>query len=108
MRPPSSLSEPERQAFVDLVSSVPSSQFAASDLPLLCRFVELQILAEQAAGELRVGSGSIITRDGKVSPWFAIHQQCTKAMLGLTLRLRLAPQSRVAKASRRRQLCCGG
>jgi hypothetical protein len=81
------------------VTSVPSTQFTASDLPLLTRYVETLVLAEQAAGELRVGS--LVTTDGKVNPWFQIHQQATKAMAGLALRLRLGPQSRVAKASKK-------
>ena len=42
-----------------------------------------------------------MTTDGKLSPWFAIHQKTTKAMTGLALRLRLSPQSRVAKASKK-------
>ena len=49
-------------------------------------------MAEQAAGELQ--AGGMVTADGRVSPWFTIHQQATKSLTGLALRLRLGPQSR--------------
>jgi len=57
-------------------------------------------MAEQAAGEL--AASGMVTADGKVSPWFTIHQQATKALSNLALRLRLGPQSRALKAPKRR------
>jgi hypothetical protein len=100
LRPPASLSGPERAAFVALVVACPSTQFEPADLPLLCRWAELTVMAEQAAGEL--AAGGMITADGKVSPWFTIHQQATKMLSGLALRLRLGPQSRALKAPKRK------
>jgi hypothetical protein len=41
-----------------------------SDLPLICRWAEITVMAEQAAGEL--AAQGMVTADGKVSPWFAI------------------------------------
>jgi hypothetical protein len=99
LRPPASLGEPEKRAFLDLVTTVPAGQFRPSDLPLLCRWAELTVMAETAAGELAVSS--MVTADGKVSPWFTIHQQATKALGGLALRLRLGPQSRAFKAPKK-------
>src|SRR5262249_19131437 len=96
LRPPDSLGEPERRAFADLVLSCPVAQFQAADLPLLCRWAELTVMAETAAGELT--AGGMVTRDGKISPWFAIHERATKGLVALALRLRLAPQSRAKKA----------
>jgi hypothetical protein len=52
LRPPESLGARERAVFLDLVTSTDPRQFRASDLPLLCRYAELVVLAEQAAGEL--------------------------------------------------------
>lgn len=57
-------------------------------------------MAEQAAGELQ--AQGMVTADGKVSPWFTIHQQATKTLNALALRLRLGPQSRVNKAPKTR------
>jgi hypothetical protein len=96
LRPPATLGEPEKRAFLDLVTTTDPKQFRASDLPLLCRWAELTVMAEQAASEL--AAGSMVTADGKVSPWFTIHQMATKSLSGLALRLRLGPQSRTPKA----------
>jgi hypothetical protein len=95
LKPPGSLGEPEKRAFLDLICRVPAGQFRESDLPLLCRWAEVTIMAEQAAGEL-AAQGMVV--DGKVSPWFSIHQQATKALGMLALRLHLAPQSRAHAA----------
>jgi phage terminase small subunit len=103
LRPPASLGEPEKQAFLDLVTTTPAGQFQPSDLPLLIRWAELTVMCEQARGELAV-QGMVVTDDkGKasVSPWFTIHQQATKALSGLALRLRLGPQSRASKAPKK-------
>jgi hypothetical protein len=96
LRPPDSLGEPEKRAFLDLVLSVPTSQFRACDLGLLCRYAELVVMAEQAAGEL--AAQGMVTADGKVSAWFTIHAQATKGLSALALRLRLGPQQRSRKA----------
>ena len=96
LRPPPSLGEPERRAFLDLVCSVPAGQFRESDLPLLCRWAEATVQAEVAASELQ--ASGMVTAEGRVSPWFAIHQQATKSLTILALRLRLGPQSRATRA----------
>jgi len=36
LRPPATLGEAEKRAFVDLVTTTPAGQFTAADLPLLC------------------------------------------------------------------------
>jgi hypothetical protein len=99
LRPPATLGEPEKRAFLDLVTTTPAGQFRASDLPLLCRWAELTVMCEQARGELAVQG--MVTADGKPSPWFSIYQQAVKALSGLCLRLRLGPQSRAFKAPKK-------
>jgi hypothetical protein len=99
LRPPASLGEPEKRAFLDLVTTVPAGQFRPSDLPLLCRWAELTVMCEQAQGELAVGG--IIGPDGKPSPWFSIYQQSVKALSGLALRLKIGPQARAPKAPKK-------
>src|SRR5262249_31386745 len=95
LRPPDTLGEPEKRAFVDLVLSVPASQFRKCDLPLLCRWSQLTVMAEQAAGE-RQAQGMVV--DGKQSPWFAIHQSACRELRALAGRLKLGPSSRVSRA----------
>jgi len=99
LRPPATLGEPEKQRFLDLIATTPVGQFRASDLPLLCRWAELTVMCEQAQGELAVGG--MVTADGKVSPWFSIYAQATKALSGLALRLKIGPQARAPKAPKK-------
>jgi len=94
VQPPAHLGETEAQRFVDLVASCHPQHFTESDVPLLCRFVEADLLAEQAAGELR-DKGAVI--DGKPNPWLVVQEKSVRALvaLALRLRLRLSPQSRL-------------
>jgi len=99
LRPPAYLGEDERRAFIDLVSSCPLAQFTASDLPLLCRWCELDLQAQTAARELREHGMVISNQKGmQPSPWISIHAQAVKGQTALALRLRLGPQSRANKA----------
>jgi phage terminase small subunit len=100
LRPPASLSRPQKAAFLDLVTTCPATQFAPSDMPLLVRWCELCVMAESANFELQ--ASGLLAPDGKPSPWFRIHLDCTKALSGLALRLRLGPQSRAPKAPKRK------
>jgi hypothetical protein len=45
--------------------------------------------------------GGMVTEDGKVSPWVSIHQSMTKTLGLLSLRLRIGPQHRALKASKK-------
>lgn len=91
LSPPQSLGPLEKQRFLDLVLSCPSGQFRASDLPILCRHVELTLMAEQAAGELQA-QGMVV--DDKPSPWLAVYLQVTNALLKTAARLHLSPSAR--------------
>jgi hypothetical protein len=77
--------------FVDLVAASDPEHFRSSDLPLLVRYVESIVLADRAASELR--KGAVVK--GKTSPWLAIQRETIKAMVALSIRLRLSPQSRI-------------
>ena len=90
LHPPASLGKAERALFVDLVAACAPTHFRPSDLPLLCRYCETAILGEQAAHELR--NGTVI--DGKPSPWITVQEKAVRAMVSLSMRLRLSPQAR--------------
>jgi phage terminase small subunit len=100
LRPPESLGDAARRAFADLVTSLPAGHFKPADLALLCRFAEAAAAAERAAFEMEQPDG-MVTTDGKVSPWFSIHASATKTLNALALRLRLGPQSRLLKQSKK-------
>jgi phage terminase small subunit len=89
--PPASLSEPEREMFATIVAGCDAGHFRQTDLPLLSRYCEAAVLAERAALELR--NGAVV--DGKPSPWIVIQEKCVRAMVSLSMRLRLSPQSRI-------------
>jgi hypothetical protein len=90
LAPPPHLPERAREVFVELVLSCKPDYFTASDLPLLCRYAEAAAMAEKAAAEMAKAP----IADNKPSAWVSIHGQMSKAMLGLSMRLRLSPQAR--------------
>jgi hypothetical protein len=54
------------------------------------RYVEASCLADHAGQELRCGA----VVDGKPSPWLVVLEKCQRAMVALSMRLRLSPQAR--------------
>jgi hypothetical protein len=93
LKPPGTLSELEKRAFVALMAASPAGQFTAADMDLLVSWAETTVLARRAAKELELAGGPV-QPDGRVSPWFGIHQQAIKTLNGLAIRLRLSPQGR--------------
>jgi phage terminase small subunit len=100
LRPPDSLPAAAQRAFADLVTSLPAGHFKQGDISLLCRYAEAVAAAEQAAFEM-AQPGGMVTSDGKVSPWVSIHQSMTKMLNALALRLRIGPQNRALKQSKK-------
>jgi phage terminase small subunit len=92
VQPPGHLGETEVQRFADLVASCDPQHFRDSDVPLLARYIEADVLAERAAAELRA-NGAVI--DGRPSPWLTVQEKAVRAMVALSLRLRLAPSARL-------------
>src|SRR5262245_1313377 len=82
LRAPDCLGELQRRAFLDLVTSCPAAQFRKCDVALLCRWAELTVMAETAAFHL--GADGMVTADGKVSPWFAIHRDTCRELRSLS------------------------
>jgi len=97
--PPATLSESERELFLAIVSGCDTGHFREADLPLLSRYCEAAILAEQAALELR--NGAVV--GGKPSPWIIVQEKSVRAMVSLSMRLRLSPQSRLDPKTLSRQ-----
>src|SRR6266536_5225500 len=92
IQPPAGLGEAAKRVFLDTVVSCPLSQFRPADVPMLCRYAEACAVAEEAAGKLAVEDP--VTPDGKVSPWFRVHQEASKTIATLATKLRLGPRSR--------------
>jgi len=92
LHPPATLPQPERDVFARLTAANSPGHFRESDLPLLCQYCAAAVLSERALAELR--SAPLI--DGKPSAWLTVFEKASRAMLGLSMRLRLSPQSRQA------------
>ncbi len=97
--PPAGLSDPEREMFAAIIAGCEADHFRQTDLPLLSRYCEAAILAERAALELR--NGAVV--DGKPSPWIVVQEKSVRAMVSLSMRLRLSPQSRLDPKTLARQ-----
>jgi phage terminase small subunit len=82
------LSEPVRQAFVEIVASVDHQHFAPSDMPLLEQYCEAIVLARRSAAELQAGNSKALVT------W----EKANRVIQALSMRLRLSPQSRREKA----------
>jgi len=96
LQPPDCLGELQKQAFIDLVTSCPASQFRQCDVALLCRWAELTVIAEQAAFEMQ--QQGMVTDKGKPSPWFVILRDATRELRQLSQRLQIGPRARTPKA----------
>jgi hypothetical protein len=86
LSPPSDLGPDERAVFVDLVAASRPEHFKASDLPLLCAYARAVTIENQSAKELASG-------DAKALPKW---NGAVKALVSLSMRLRLSPQSRAS------------
>jgi hypothetical protein len=99
LRPPDSLGDSARHAFIEVVSSHPAAHFKPGDLSVLCRYAELVALAERAAFEL--DGGGVVLPDGKLSAWFSVHASTTKQIGVLAARLKIGPSSREKRQSKK-------
>jgi phage terminase small subunit len=86
LRVPDELSPAARKEFLRVVMTEKATHFTPSDMPLLCQYVEACALAAKAVDALQ--------RDLPGPRWLALWQAATKVMQGLSMRLRLSPQSR--------------
>jgi phage terminase small subunit len=91
LAPPADLGEAEREVFINVVGSKRAEAFEPSDMPLLQAYCSAVVMEQRAAAALAT-EGYVI--EGSSSPWLQVHAQATKAMLSLSLRLRLSPQGR--------------
>lgn len=95
LNPPTGLSDAARLVFAELVAATDAKHFTRADLPLLTEYATACDLARQAAKELEV-AGPVVA--GRVSPWLTIQEKSLRAMVALSLRLRVCPQARMSAA----------
>jgi hypothetical protein len=88
--PPPELEPEAAAAFRATVAAVPATHFAPEDLPLLAEYARITVLTQRASAEL--AAAPIV--DGRPTPWLEIYRTAHKAMLSLSVRLRLGARSR--------------
>jgi phage terminase small subunit len=93
--PPAGLSTEEERIFQELLTAVDPGHFAASDLPLLVAYVQAVAQHDRAVQAIR-REGDVV--NGKASPWIVVQEKAQRAMVALSMRLRLSPQARREKA----------
>jgi phage terminase small subunit len=89
------LSAEEERILQQLLDSVDPGHFAPSDLPLLVSYVQAVCQHDRAVQAIR-HEGDVV--DGKVNPWLVVLEKAQRAMVALSMRLRLSPQARREKA----------
>jgi phage terminase small subunit len=91
-----------RPIFRNLVGSVDSAHFVESDIPLLTSYCQTVALHEDAVAAIR--RDGPVRADGRASAWLTVMEKCQRAMVALSMRLRLSPQARREKAVAPRSL----
>jgi hypothetical protein len=81
--PPSTLTDPERALFAEIVEACSPKHFVPSDLPLLVSYVQATLLSRQAATNAATGAAML-----------ALWEKATRMQATLATRLRLSPQAR--------------
>ena len=67
---------------------------SASDAPLLRRYCENVVLAQRAAKHL-AADGAVV--NGKCSAWLTVAEKADRALVSLSMRLRISPQARMRR-----------
>jgi hypothetical protein len=94
LRPPADLGEAEQQVWRTITQACDPQHFQASDAPLLRRYVENVMLAGRAAEALAT-EGPVI--NGRLSSWLTVAEKADRALVALSMRLRISPQARMRR-----------
>jgi P27 family predicted phage terminase small subunit len=94
LRPPSDLGKQEAAVWREIVLTCDEKHFQASDAPLLIRYCQNVVLAQRAAAALE-REGAVVA--GRVNPWLTVGEKCDRALVALSMRLRISPQARMRR-----------
>jgi P27 family predicted phage terminase small subunit len=94
LRPPSDLGKEEAAVWRQVVLACDAKHFQQSDAPLLARYCESVILARRAAAAL-ADEGPVVA--GRTNPWLVVQEKAIRAMVALSMRLRISRQSRMRR-----------
>jgi phage terminase small subunit len=91
LTPPTTLPEGAVAIFEATVRAVDPDHFSVVDLPLLEQYAVVSDLAQQAQHHVEQ-NGAVVA--GKLNSWMAVQEKSIRAMVALSARLRICPQSR--------------
>jgi phage terminase small subunit len=94
LRPPSELGKDEAAVWRQIVLTCDDKHFQASDAPLLVRYCQNVVLASRAAAALD-REGAVV--GGRPNPWLVVAEKCDRALVALSMRLRISPQARMRR-----------
>ena len=94
LRPPAGLGEEEKAIWREVVGSCRSEHFQKCDAPLLVRYCENAVLARRAAAAL-TSEGPVVA--GRTNPWLIVAEKADRALVALSMRLRISPQARMRR-----------
>jgi phage terminase small subunit len=92
---PAGLSVEEERILQQLLASVDTGHFTSSDMPLLVAYCQAVGQHDRAVQAIR-REGDVV--NGKANPWVVVLEKAQRAMVALSMRLRLSPQARREKA----------
>jgi phage terminase small subunit len=75
-----------------IVTACDAKHFQQSDGPLLARYCQNVVLARRAAEALTT-EGAVLA--GRPNPWLTVAEKCDRALVALSMRLRISPQARM-------------
>lgn len=90
--PPAELGKEEQAVWQQVVLSCDEKHFRPSDAPLLVRYCQNVVLASRAAAALD-REGAVI--GGRPNPWLTVAEKADRALVALSMRLRVSPQARL-------------
>jgi P27 family predicted phage terminase small subunit len=94
LRPPAELGKEEQAVWRQVVLACDPKHFQQSDAPLLVRYCENVVLARRAAAALE-REGAVLA--GRVNPWLTVAEKADRALVALSMRLRISPQARMRR-----------
>jgi phage terminase small subunit len=94
LRAPAELSEEERLVWTEIAGACDAKHFERSDAPLLIRYCQNVVLGRRAAAAL-TSEGAVI--GGRPNPWLVVSEKCDRALVALSMRLRISPQARLRR-----------
>jgi hypothetical protein len=95
LQPPAELTQSQRELFATITSTTKSDHFREADVPLIALYVQSLELAQSTGADVAKdpakASGSLLKA----------YELASRRVLGLSQKLRLAPQARSANVSQR-------